>query len=179
MASESWLVVAPRAASAYQLKIASRARFEGLVRPLLLLVTVKTLKKRSEFLRIRGGARWATSAFVLEAKPRPQQSKVEGERASSIEPGARFGFTVTKKTGSAVTRNRIRRRLKAAVAELAPKCARGDSDYVLVARTSAVSRPFTSLLADLEQAFVRVNRSINAGARSEPRREGAKSPKAP
>ena len=122
---------------------------------------METLKKRSEFLRIRGGARWATPAFVLEAKPRtstPAHSTF-GTKAS------RFGFTATKKLGSAVVRNRIRRRLKAAVDVLAPRCARSDCDYVLVARSSAETRPFVSLCGDLEQAFIRVNRVMNSGHR--------------
>lgn len=127
-----------------------------------MLVTVETLKKRSEFLRIRGGARWAAPSFVLEAKPRVEPGEADGECALPDKAGPRFGFTVSKKTGSAVTRNRIRRRLKAAVAELALKLARADSDYVLVARTSAATQPFASLLADLEQAFVRVNRSMRS-----------------
>lgn len=144
-----------------------------------LLVTVETLKKRSEFLRIRGGARWATSSFVLEAKPRVERAEVEDGSTSSSKAGPRFGFTVSKKTGSAVTRNKIRRRLKAAVAELAPKLAVAGSDYVLVARTSAAARPFASLLADLEQAFVRVNRAMSSGARREQKLKGAKGPGRP
>lgn len=122
---------------------------------------METLKKRSEFLRIRGGARWATPAFVLEAKPR---TPAQARQVSSAELNvARFGFTATKKLGSAVVRNRIRRRLKAAVDELAPRCARSDCDYVLVARSSAETRPFVSLCGDLEQAFIRVNRMMSSG----------------
>lgn len=121
---------------------------------------METLKKRSEFLRIRGGARWATAAFVLEAKPRPEFA----EPGSTAAP--RFGFTVTKKLGSAVVRNRIRRRLKSAVEKLAPRHARPGCDYVLVARAGALTRPFPDLLSDLEQAFERVNRVIDSRARA-------------
>lgn len=81
--------------------------------------------------------------------------------------GARFGFTVTKKLGSAVIRNRIRRRLKAAVEELAAKCARADCDYVLVARSAAETRPYATLLTDLELAFARIDRAIKSTARPE------------
>ncbi|CFX08393.1 Ribonuclease P protein component [Candidatus Filomicrobium marinum] len=121
---------------------------------------VETLKKRSEFLRIRGGARWATPAFVLEAKPRtPGRARTVFGAESDV---ARFGFTATKKLGSAVVRNRIRRRLKAAVDALAPRCARSNCDYVLVARSSAETRSFASLCGDLEQAFIRVNRVMSS-----------------
>ncbi len=94
---------------------------------------------------MRGGARYATPAFVMEAKLRPEDG----------DPGAgpRFGFTVTKALGAAVVRNRIRRRLKAAVVELADHCARAGHDYVLIARAPALKRPFSDLKKDLERAF--------------------------
>ena len=57
----------------------------------------------------------------------------------------RFGFTATKKLGNAVTRNRIRRRLKEAVRLVAPGAARAGCDYVLIAREAAATRPFAAL----------------------------------
>src|SRR5262245_18692896 len=73
---------------------------------------VTTLKRRSQYLRVRKGARCATAAFVLEAKARSAEA-----RQGHVPPaeGPRFGFTVTRALGKAVERNRIRRRLKAAV----------------------------------------------------------------
>ncbi len=65
----------------------------------------------------------------------------------------RFGFTVTKKLGNAVTRNRIRRRLKAAISELAPIGARAGFDYVVVARAAAFDRPYPDIIADIARAF--------------------------
>lgn len=112
-----------------------------------------TLKKRAEFLRLRGGARFATAAFVLETKPRPP-----AKNAEAPDPGVpRFGFTITKAIGNAVMRNFIRRRLKAAIAEVAPDAARSSHDYVLIARLAASKRPFPDLKKDLEQAFQRVH----------------------
>ena len=79
-----------------------------------------TLKKRSEFLRIRGGDRCPSPPFVLETKMRAEQSEASGP--------PRFGFTVTKAIGNAVTRNRVRRRLKAAVSVVAGELARPGYD---------------------------------------------------
>jgi ribonuclease P protein component len=110
-------------------------------------VAVETLKKRAEFLRLRGGARFATPSFVIETRPR--EAEVNGD--------ARFGYTVTKKLGGAVVRNRIRRRLKAAVGLIAPKLARPGYDYVLVARAAAYDRAFADLKKDLERALQRVH----------------------
>src|SRR5262245_13646520 len=75
------------------------------------IASVTTRKVRAEFLRVRKGARWAGPAFVLEAKERNCDP---GDRAAARQE-PRFGFTVTRQIGKAVERNRIRRRLKAAV----------------------------------------------------------------
>jgi ribonuclease P protein component len=108
-----------------------------------------TLRRRSEFLRIRNGLRWATGAFVLEAKSR------EGwVPPVPIAPElTRFGLTVTKKLGSAVHRNRIRRRLKSALRLAAPGRAKLDFDYVVIARAPAETNIFAHLVADLVAAF--------------------------
>lgn len=111
-----------------------------------------TLKKRAEFLRVRGGARWSCTCFTLEGKPRPP-----GHGGSEEYGGPRFGFTVTKKLGGAVVRNRIRRRLKSAALELADGCAYAGFDYVLIARQAALVRPFAALKKDLEDALHRVH----------------------
>lgn len=124
-------------------------------------MAVETLKKRAEFLRLRGGARFATPSFVLETRQAP-----DGGR-----PDARFGYTVTKKLGGAVVRNRIRRRLKAVVGQVAPKLARPGHDYVLVARAAAYDRAFADLKKDLERALQRVHHAAaNSVKRNAPER---------
>ena len=122
-------------------------------------MAVATLKKRSEFLRLRGGARFATPSFVVETRPRVpgDAGPASGDAASPAPEAPRFGFTVTKKLGGAVVRNRIRRRLKAVVGLVAPALARPDHDYVLVARLTALERPFADLKKDLERALQRVH----------------------
>lgn len=112
---------------------------------------IATLKRRPEFLRIRKGARFATSEFVLEAKRRGDES------GSAPVEGARFGFTVSKKVGNAVERNRIKRRLKAAVRDVVGDHSRGDFDYVLIARRAALDAGFATLVSDLVKALGRVH----------------------
>jgi ribonuclease P protein component len=103
-----------------------------------------TLKRRPEFLRVRGGARWATPSFVLEGRRRDRPGTTETPR---------FGFTVSKQVGGAVERNRIKRRLRAAVRGILPDHARCDFDYVLIARRPALDASFPALVSDLVAAL--------------------------
>lgn len=89
-------------------------------------------------------------SFVLQARRRPD-SEDKGRNL------ARFGFTASKTLGNAVLRNRARRRLKEAVRLTAPSHAEGGYDYVLIARTGTVKRPFTDLIKDLERALGKVH----------------------
>ena len=96
---------------------------------------LRRLIKRSQFQRAARGNRAGRSAFGLQMVA-----------ADAAEPG--IGFTVTKKTGNSPERNRIKRRLRAAVTA----CARDfipHHDYVLVGRREALSEPFAKLVADL------------------------------
>lgn len=121
---------------------------------------LNTLKKRQEFLRVRGGRRCQNVAFVLEAKPRHDATSGSSGPDSITErelPGPRFGFTITKKIGNAVTRNRIRRRLKHALSQLADEFAMPGFDYVVVGRRRAATQPYSDLKKDLERCLQRVH----------------------
>lgn len=104
---------------------------------------LRRLIKRSQFQRAARGNRAGRSAFGLQVIA-----------ADEAEPG--IGFTVTKKTGNSPERNRIKRRLRAAVTA----CARDfipHHDYVLVGRREALSEPFAKLVTDLGALIVRVH----------------------
>ena len=63
----------------------------------------------------------------------------------------RVGFTVTKKTGNAVSRNRIRRRLKEAVRVHAAGDMAAGNDYVIVGREDVLAAPFGQIAAELSR----------------------------
>lgn len=102
---------------------------------------VRRLLRRVDFLRVAKGRKWHTTAFSLQA----------GDAGPGA--GVRIGFTVTKKVGNAVERNRVRRRLKEAVRLSPALAAEPGRDYVLVARRDVLATAFPDLLAALETAF--------------------------
>src|SRR5450631_2906969 len=107
-----------------------------------------TIKRRADFLRVRGGARVSNPSFAIEAKARD-----EAVKPAVLPPVARFGFTVTKKLGNAVVRNRIKRRLREAVRHSASPYCRPEFDYVLIARGAALARAFADLKGDIANAL--------------------------
>lgn len=96
------------------------------------------LQRRSDFLRVQQqGRKWVSKSLVLQV-------------AENTLGETRFGLTVTKKvSGSAVVRNRIRRRLRALAAHLLAEQARSGVDYVLIGRVETESRDFAVLEKDL------------------------------
>jgi ribonuclease P protein component len=104
------------------------------------------ITKRADFLAARDGVRASAGPFVVQARNR------QDARAP------RVGFTVTKKTGNSVERNRIRRRLRAAVKDSMSAEARAGFDYVLIARREAISAPFPALLDNLKRALKRLHK---------------------
>jgi ribonuclease P protein component len=111
---------------------------------------VERLKRRAEFRAVAGGARVSRPAFVLQAL------KAGNDEARP----PRFGFTVTKKIGNAVVRNRIRRRLREAVRAVGN--GEAGTDYVLIGRRAALSLEFDRLITDLESGFAALSQSAKA-----------------
>jgi len=114
---------------------------------------VATLLNRPDFLKAASARRQGTASFLLQGRDRRDGDGL-----------IRVGFTASKKTGNAVTRNRAKRRLRAAAQEMVPRLGRPGWDYVLVARPGAtVTRLFADLLRDLEAALAAVHGGGKAG----------------
>jgi ribonuclease P protein component len=118
------------------------------------------LTKRSDFLAAAKGRRFHTSRLTIQAFRRPlsEPDGVEGGSgglACGPDPAPRFGLTVTRKTGNAVARNRIKRRLREALRRSAALVGMPGIDYVIVARREALDASFDRLVADLEEGLRR------------------------
>lgn len=104
------------------------------------MLKVETLKKRQDFLRIAArGHKYVTPAFVVQSMPAPDPA----------DDMIRVGFTVSRKIGNAVKRNRAKRRLRALVRDIFPKYAHKGYDYVLIARGYSLTRTFEKMHDEL------------------------------
>lgn len=103
---------------------------------------MRRLTQRRQFLKAARGAKASRRAFVLQM-------------VEVAESGAGVGYTVTSRTGNSVERNRIRRRLRAAVHANTAKFAPG-RDYVLIGRRDALHEPFDKLVGGLAGALCEI-----------------------
>ena len=69
------------------------------------------------------------------------------------DPAMRVGFTVTKKIGGAVVRNRMKRRFRALAREIVPANGFTGSDHVFIGRARGIERDFGLLRKDLAAAL--------------------------
>jgi ribonuclease P protein component len=106
-----------------------------------------TIRKRADFLAANGGRRASTPGFVLLVRDR-----------KDADPAMRVGFTVTKKIGGAVVRNRMKRRFRALAREIVPVAGIAGSDHVLIGRSGGIERDFTSLRSELEAALQKLRK---------------------
>lgn len=121
--------------------------------------TLERLTRRADYLAAAKGRRHHTPRLSLQAAERPAECDV-GETA-------RVGLTVSRKVGNAVERNRVKRRLRAALRQMAEgagaECpARPRFDYVVVARREALAAPFVHLVDDLREGIAAVHRPRGA-----------------
>ncbi|MBD0413333.1 ribonuclease P protein component [Oryzicola mucosus] len=97
------------------------------------------LLKRADFLAVRRGEKRRGRLFLMEVL----------DRGDDHAP--RVGFTVTKKVGNSVVRNRVRRRLREAVRTHAAGDMASGHDYVIVGREDVLTARFEQLTAELSR----------------------------
>jgi ribonuclease P protein component len=177
----------PRARRGAQASTACSSRFPA--KPLdqprgNAVAAPERLRRRADFLRAAKGMRFVARGLTLQAAPRAIPSETM-DRCAPCDPNTlgagtrtdqtgnpldvlpcrgaapRFGFTVTKQSGGAVQRNRIRRRLKEALRLLNPLPAQPGHDYVILARPEALGMPFLALQGELIRALGKIDARKN------------------
>jgi ribonuclease P protein component len=102
----------------------------------MALPRVQRVRRTSEFGEVRRqGASWTGRLLILAVLPSPG------------EPHPRFGFTVTRRIGNAVVRNKVRRRLTSITAEAFPLITKPHL-IVTIPRHGSVQAGFSVLKAE-------------------------------
>jgi ribonuclease P protein component len=125
------------------------------VRRLWHVGAMERLKRRKDFLAAAVGTSVSTPGFVVQ------------ERRRADAGPARVGFTVSRKVGGAVERNRLRRQLREIVRLSAATSLDAGSDYVVVGRRAALDIPFAKLTVDFTGALRRLKKKRRAGVPGE------------
>ena len=91
--------------------------------------------------------RATTPGFVLLVRDRKDS-----------DPAMRVGFTVTKKIGGAVIRNRMKRRFRALAREVMPVDGMPGADHVMIGRSKGIEREFGAMRSELSDALAKLRR---------------------
>jgi ribonuclease P protein component len=132
-------------------------------------IRVERLRVRRELSFVAKGYSERRKSVVIQARKR---------HCDSDEPSSHIGagFTATKKIGSAVIRNRAKRRMRECARVLLPKHGLPEIDYVFIARRDTSTRQWQGLLDDVESALLRLREQILSGKPPAPERR-SKSPR--
>ena len=104
---------------------------------------IEVRKKRKEFIRVGRGVKGIFPTRIRMAAP----------SLCEEECGQKVRYNKTKKIGKANVRNKARRRMRAAVAEIFPKYAKNNTEYVLVGRWNTAICPFSLMKKNLKKAL--------------------------
>ena len=107
------------------------------------VVLFKTIKKRIDFIKIsKKGKKSFTKGFILQQYKRSLSLKDK-------ENVARIGFTITKKIGGAVVRNKIKRRFRAIIKEILNNYLKKNYDYVIIVNKKSIVMYYKELKNDV------------------------------
>ncbi len=105
------------------------------------------LRKHAQFSRVQSKGRRMGGKFLIVIF------------APSSFLGIRFGLTVSKRVGCAVTRNRIKRRLRDILRQNKDALAPMHVDVVCIAKQDAANASYHALKQDILDIFQRASRS--------------------
>lgn len=108
--------------------------------------SIGQLKKRPDFVAAASGRRFHTERMSVQGRIR-----TPGENETIT--GLRYGLTVTKRVGHATERNRIKRRLRNAVAEAATGHEKLNMDMVIIGRRGILSADYALLVTEINEAL--------------------------
>lgn len=116
---------------------------------MLMPVSLINIRKRIDFLKIsKEGQKKFTKGFIL------QKVKRNNYKDKFLDKNfARIGLTVTKRVGTAVVRNKVKRRLRSLSKEILTIMGKKNYDYVIIANKKAILMNYNELKKDLIEAI--------------------------
>lgn len=114
----------------------------------------RRLKKRREFLRVaQQGVYCPASTLIVQLIP---VDPISGDNTIGV------GYTATRRVGSAVRRNRAKRRLREAIRSILPTLELPPCDIVVIAKVATVDSAFEHLLRDLRYAIGKCLKEVSS-----------------
>ena len=106
-----------------------------------MIKVIKTIKKRSEFLSIakQNISYYSKTTLILARKNLEIENNI-----------TRVGYTVTKKIGNAVIRNKCKRKYRHIFRELPQNLTLNNCDYIVIARREILNSDFQKIKSDIE-----------------------------
>ncbi len=108
--------------------------------------SIARLRSRAQFLRVQSHkTKWVSKGLIIEIRP-------------NEDAGIHFGITVSKRVSKlAVTRNRVKRRLRAVVYDVLPDYVAQHYDIVVIGRATTQAREYEDLRNDLRWCLKKLN----------------------
>ena len=120
------------------------------------MIKFKSLKHSKEFLKILKKKKINTKYFTIYFNKNSKNFKTNSSKYLNIS------FVMKKNVGNAVTRNKIKRKLKFAVQKILKKEQLIDLDrtYVIFGKNNVYKDKFTNVLSEVNETFEKI-RQIN------------------
>lgn len=123
---------------------------------------ILTIKKSIEFKKISNISNKKTNKFfaqtlILLSSKTENKYFQDLQNQQNAKDFCRIGYTVSKKVGNAVARNKAKRRLREVFAKLANDYAKTHYDYIIIAKKEIAEADFSKISSDLKFCLKRIN----------------------
>lgn len=127
-----------------------------------MTLKILTIKKSIEFKKISNISNKKTNKFfaqtlILLSSETDSRYFQDLQSQKNAKDFCRVGYTVSKKVGNAVARNKAKRRLREVFAKLADSYATIHRDYIIIAKKEIAGADFDKISSDLKFCLKRID----------------------
>ncbi len=125
------------------------------------MLKILSIKKSAEFQKIgKKCEKFYSHTLLLLSADSPKNYSYNPEKNNNAAQFCRVGFTVAKTVSKlAVSRNLAKRRLREAFRALAPRFAKTEFDYVVIARKEILNADYKKILGDLKFCLSKIHQN--------------------